>query len=176
MEQVNTQTVFWTHFVYDKWSIYMAATSKGLCYVGSQNKSLDELVKWKETYLPNHDLQQNDAKMTDYMTQFREYFQGQRTEFTLPIDLYGTHFQMSVWHALIAIPHGVTYSYSDIAAHINNPNAVRAVGASIGANPILIAVPCHRVIGKNGALTGYRGGLEMKTELLKLERDRLIVC
>jgi len=94
---------------------------------------------------------------------------GQRKNFTAAITLHGTAFQQSVWQALLEIPHGETVSYSDIAERIGNPKAVRAVGTAIGANPMLIIVPCHRVIGKNGSLTGFRGGLEMKIQLLDLE-------
>lgn len=172
MELTHKQTVFWTYFVHGQWHLYMAATSKGICYVGSRNKSFDELADWIRMRLPNHQLVQDDDKMKPYTAQFAEYFHEQRADFTLPVDLYGTLFQISVWNALRKIPYGQTYSYSDIAGHIEKPNAVRAVGAAIGANPLLIVVPCHRVIGKNGTLTGYRGGLEMKTGLLRLEKNR----
>ena len=99
------------------------------------------------------------------------YLEGKRKIFTVPFDFNGTAFQLAVWNALCEIPYGQTKSYSDIANYINKPAAVRAVGAAIGANPVLITVPCHRVVGKNGSLTGYRGGLEMKTQLLDLERQ-----
>jgi methylated-DNA-[protein]-cysteine S-methyltransferase len=174
MEQTNTMIVYWNYFVYKEWKMYMAATSKGLCYVSSPNKTFDELAMWVKTRLPNHCLMENDAELEGYVTQFKEYFQGRRTVFTVPVDLYGTRFQLSVWNALAEIPHGLTNSYSNIADRIHHPKSVRAVGAAIGANPILIAVPCHRVIGKNGTLTGYRGGLDMKTALLQLERGDLV--
>ena len=98
-----------------------------------------------------------------------EFLDGQRKEFTAATALHGTPFQQSVWQALLEIPFGETVSYSTIAERIGNPKAVRAVGTAIGANPMLIIVPCHRVIGKNGSLTGFRGGLEMKAHLLNLE-------
>lgn len=82
--------------------------------------------------------------------------------FTIPIDVYGTAFQLAVWNTVREIPYGETHSYSEIAERIQKPNAVRAVGTAVGANPLLITIPCHRVIGKNGKLTGFRGGLEMK--------------
>ena len=88
----------------------------------------------------------------------------------MPIDLHGTPFQQIVWKALQEIPYGQTVSYSDIAERIEKPNAVRAVGTAIGANPVLIIVPCHRVIAKSGKLGGFRAGLEMKEQLLELER------
>ena len=86
------------------------------------------------------------------------------------MDLHGTPFQMAVWEALRKIPFGVTVSYTDIAERIGKPSSVRAVGTAIGANPVLITVPCHRVIAKSGKLTGYRGGLDMKEQLLGLEK------
>ena len=86
------------------------------------------------------------------------------------MDLHGTPFQQSVWKALQEIPYGQTVSYSDIAERIEKPNAVRAVGTAIGANPVLIIVPCHRVIAKSGKLSGFRAGLEMKEQLLGLEK------
>ena len=108
--------------------------------------------------------------MEPYARELIDYMEGKRKEFTMPLDLHGTPFQQSVWKALQEIPFGQTVSYSDIAERIQNPKSVRAVGAAIGANPLLITVPCHRVIGKNGNLTGFRGGLEMKKQLLALER------
>jgi methylated-DNA-[protein]-cysteine S-methyltransferase len=101
--------------------------------------------------------------------QLRAYFSGDLRVFDLPLDLQGTEFQMRVWRALIAIPYGATRSYSQIALAIGAPRAVRAVGAANGANPIAIVVPCHRVIGSGGRLTGYGGGLPLKRRLLELE-------
>lgn len=170
MEQTRNQTVYWTQLIHDQWKMYMAATAKGLVFVGSQEGSFEELEKWVVKRLPKHTLQQNDLIMVDFTTQFREYFLGGRTEFTLQVDLLGTDFQQAVWKELAAIPHGDTHSYSTIADRINKPQAVRAVGTAIGANPLLIVIPCHRVIGKNGSLTGFRGGLEMKAGLLRLEK------
>jgi methylated-DNA-[protein]-cysteine S-methyltransferase len=102
--------------------------------------------------------------------QLREYFAGQRTVFDLPLDLSsGTAFQQRVWQGLLTIPLGQTVSYGHISESLGNPKAVRAVGGAVGRNPIGIIVPCHRVIGSNGALTGYAGGLDRKTLLLQLE-------
>lgn len=101
--------------------------------------------------------------------QLQEYFAGNRTTFTLKLDFVGTAFQKKVWQALAAIPFGETRSYADIACNIGNPKAVRAVGAANGKNPISIIVPCHRVIGSNGKLTGFAGGLPVKALLLKME-------
>ncbi|NWD27055.1 methylated-DNA--[protein]-cysteine S-methyltransferase [Pseudomonas yamanorum] len=101
--------------------------------------------------------------------QLKEYFAGTRNRFELELDFAGTDFQKKVWQALLTIPFGETRSYSQIAAQIGNPKAVRAVGAANGRNPISIVAPCHRVIGASGGLTGFAGGLEAKQYLLELE-------
>jgi methylated-DNA-[protein]-cysteine S-methyltransferase len=101
--------------------------------------------------------------------QLRAYFAGELTVFTLPLAAIGTPFQHAVWDALTRIPHGTTTTYSAIAQALHNPGAVRAVGAANGQNPIAIVVPCHRVIGADGTLTGYAGGLDRKRALLALE-------
>ncbi|QYR19372.1 methylated-DNA--[protein]-cysteine S-methyltransferase [Paenibacillus sp. sptzw28] len=163
--------IYWTLLNHEDWNMYIAATSSGLCYIGSQSKSFDELAKWVESRFPGTVLARNDEILQPYKAELIEYLQGKLTCFTISVDFRGTPFQLAVWNALCQIPYGQTRSYSDIAGHIRKPAAVRAVGAAIGANPLLITVPCHRVIGKNGALTGYRGGLEMKTRLLTLEKE-----
>ncbi len=108
--------------------------------------------------------------LTAAKTQLEEYFAGQRTGFDLPLDFAGTPFQKSVWQALLRIPYGQTRTYRDIALAIGNPKAVRAVGAANGRNPISIIAPCHRVIGMNGKLVGFAGGLARKEILLKIEQ------
>jgi methylated-DNA-[protein]-cysteine S-methyltransferase len=101
--------------------------------------------------------------------QLCEYFGGERREFRLPLDFHGTDFQQRVWTALLTIPYGQTRTYAQMAAFIGRPTAVRAVGAANGRNPISIVAPCHRVIGSNGTLTGFGGGLDNKAKLLALE-------
>ena len=101
--------------------------------------------------------------------QLKEYFAGQRKQFALNLDLAGTPFQRKVWNALLTIPFGETRSYGQIARQIGNPNAVRAVGAANGRNPVSIIAPCHRVIGSTGKLTGFAGGLDAKARLLAFE-------
>ena len=105
--------------------------------------------------------------------QLSEYFGGKRTVFELDLAPRGTPFQLAVWNALLEIPYGDTISYSELARRIGKPSAVRAVGAANGANPIPVIIPCHRVIGSNGTLTGYGGGIERKQWLLALEGRRL---
>lgn len=103
--------------------------------------------------------------------QIQEYFEGKRKKFDLPILPTGTHFQQKVWTSLQAIPYGETRSYKDIAIDVGNEKACRAVGMANNKNPISIVVPCHRVVGSNGKLVGYAGGLQIKDYLLKLEKD-----
>lgn len=105
-------------------------------------------------------------------TQLNEYFQGKRTQFRIELDFDGTDFQQQVWQALLQIPYGETRSYKDIAVQLGNEKAVRAVGAANGKNPISIIAPCHRVVGNNGKLTGFAGGLDNKAILLKLESNK----
>lgn len=145
----------------------IAATDKGLAGVwfAGQRHLPPQLVKpyvWRED--PEHPvLRQTIAQLT-------EYYAGTRTEFDLPLDLgHGTAFQQSVWQALLAIPQGDTLSYGQVSQRIGKPEAVRAVGAAVGRNPVSVIVPCHRVLGADGSLTGYAGGLHRKTALLKLE-------
>lgn len=105
--------------------------------------------------------------------QITEYFSGQRHTFNVPLDSHGTQFQQSVWHCLTQIPFGTVKSYGEIAKLLNNPKASQAVGGANGRNPIAIIVPCHRVIGKDGSLTGYAGGIERKLWLLNHEGVKL---
>jgi len=107
--------------------------------------------------------------MKPYLTELEEYFAGKRREFSFPLDLRGTDFQLACWRALLAIPYGETRSYADIARAVGKPNAFRAVGMANNRNPVAIVVPCHRVIASDGGLCGYGGGLDVKRKLLELE-------
>ncbi|MEF1309955.1 methylated-DNA--[protein]-cysteine S-methyltransferase [Vibrio mytili] len=116
------------------------------------------------------DREDHHPVLSESVVQLQEYFTGLRDDFDLPLAAKGTDFQNQVWQALTTIPYGETWSYQDLANAIGNPKAVRAVGLANGKNPISIVVPCHRVIGKNGKLTGYAGGVERKQGLLALEQ------
>ena len=115
--------------------------------------------------------QVNHPILLETQKQLREYFAGTRQQFDLPLDFEGTVFQKKVWQALLGIPFGETRSYRDIAAQVGNIKAVRAVGAANGKNPISIIAPCHRVVGVNGKLVGFAGGLNNKEILLGLEKE-----
>lgn len=143
--------------------ISLAAAGEKLLGVWFDGQAhMPDLSGFKQS--PQHPVMQQAA------TQLAQYFAGQRTKFDLPLDLsLGTAFQQSVWQALLQIAPGDTWTYLAMSTAIGRPKAVRAVGSAIGRNPLTIIVPCHRVVGSNGALTGYAGGLDRKTALLQLE-------
>ncbi|WP_344287640.1 methylated-DNA--[protein]-cysteine S-methyltransferase [Streptomyces synnematoformans] len=114
-----------------------------------------------------------DPPFAAVAAQLRAYFAGERTDFDLPLRLAGTPFQQRVWEQLRQIPYGETLSYGELAERVGNPAASRAVGMANGRNPVGIIVPCHRVVGANGSLTGYGGGIDRKKQLLALERRGL---
>jgi methylated-DNA-[protein]-cysteine S-methyltransferase len=120
--------------------------------------------------VPANGHHRDDATFAEVRAQLAEYFDGARTSFDLPLAPNGTSFQLQVWDALRHIPYGVTASYGEVAASIGRPGAARAVGLANGRNPIAIIVPCHRVIGADGRLVGYGGGLDRKRYLLEFER------
>jgi methylated-DNA-[protein]-cysteine S-methyltransferase len=144
-------------------TMLLAATDRGLAgawFVGQRHGP--DSAGWRED--PDHPV------LREAVAQLRAYFAGERTQFDLPLDLQaGTPFQQSVWQALLSIPTGGTTSYAELARRLGRPQAARAIGAAVGRNPVSIVVPCHRVLGSGGALTGYAGGLERKTALLQLE-------
>ncbi|MEO4054994.1 methylated-DNA--[protein]-cysteine S-methyltransferase [Solibacillus sp. CAU 1738] len=162
-------TIYWTMFKYNDTQFTLATTDEGLCFTGALNKDESELLEWAKKCFKGSEVIEDAEKVAPYVQMFNEYFAGERTQFDLPIYYRGTAFQERIWQVLQDIPYGETCSYSDIAQRIGNPKAVRAVGGAIGANPVMIVVPCHRVIGKNGSLTGFRGGLELKKLLLTIE-------
>lgn len=117
------------------------------------------------------EISDDDEKNQNIFTQLEEYFLRKRKNFEVKLDLNGTEFQIKVWNKLLGIPYGETISYRDLANLVNNPKAVRAVGTANGQNPVPIIIPCHRVLRNNGNLGGYAFGIELKKELLNLERN-----
>jgi len=114
-------------------------------------------------------VEQDDEILRGTIRQLNEYLEGRRMEFDIPLLMVGTDFQKSVWKALLKVPYGATSTYSQMARDIGKERAVRAAGNAIGANPIAIIIPCHRIIGSDGGLVGYGGGLSLKKRLLRLE-------
>ena len=149
--------------------LFLAASAKGLVRLEFEARimKLDprkfELGESRQTLAP-------------YLRELNEYFAGERREFSMPLDLRGTAFQLACWQTLLAIPYGETRSYADIARAIGHPKALRAVGMANNRNPIAIVVPCHRVIASGGSLCGYGGGLGVKRQLLNLEQAHLDPC
>ncbi|MGV0837829.1 methylated-DNA--[protein]-cysteine S-methyltransferase [Mycolicibacterium thermoresistibile] len=135
---------------------------------------LSHLRMVDQTYEPSREgWVADDSAFSAAVRQLAEYFDGDRMHFELELELQGTAFQRRVWNALMTIPYGETRSYGEIARQIGSPTAFRAVGLANGRNPIAVIVPCHRVIGSNGTLTGYGGGLERKQSLLGLEKAKM---
>lgn len=152
-----------THVDTQLGGVVLAATDKGLAglWFDAQKHSPD-MTGW-QTDDAHPVLRAAAAQLLDFLA-------GRRTTFDVPLDLsHGTDFQQAVWQALREIPAGATTSYGALSARVGRPTAVRAVGAAVGRNPVSVIVPCHRVVGATGALTGYAGGLERKTALLQLE-------
>jgi methylated-DNA-[protein]-cysteine S-methyltransferase len=127
----------------------------------------------KHAARPPADWKEDRAPFTEVIGQLQAYFRGELRKFDVPLAMEGTEFQLRVWNALRGIPYGETISYLQLAERIGNPRAVRAVGLANGSNPIPIIVPCHRVIGSDGSLTGFGGGIPTKKKLLELESKQL---
>lgn len=145
----------------------------GLLTLAGRDGRLMHLRMVDQTYEPDRaDWQLDEHAFPEAVEQLNAYFAGTRTQFDLDLELMGTAFQRKVWQALLTIPFGETRSYGEIAEQIGSPTAYRAVGLANGHNPVGIIVPCHRVIGANGSLTGYGGGLDRKKLLLDLEKSR----
>jgi len=155
-------SVAWTHFDSPVGRLMLASDGAGLRQINfAQNGQLAS---------PELDWTEDPTSLREVVRQLHAYFAGKIEQFDLTLAPEGTEFQRRVWDELQTIPYGVTISYGDLARRIGNPNASRAVGLANGSNPIPIVIPCHRVIGSNGKLTGYGGGLPIKEKLLALER------
>ena len=154
--------------------LFLAASERGLVAL-----EFDARLPGQQTIRPNpRDLraeknavkfEESEAALRPYVRELEEYFAGRRREFSFPLDLRGTEFQVACWRALLKIPYGETRTYADIARAVNKPQGFRAVGMANNRNPVAIVVPCHRVIASDGTLCGYGGGLDIKRKLLELE-------
>ena len=157
--------VFYTTFESPVGPLLLAGDSNALRLVSFESS--------KHAAPPRPDWNQNGAAFAEVIRQLQAYFRGELEEFDVPLAMEGTEFQIRVWNALRTIPYGETISYAQLAQRIGNPKAVRAVGLANGSNPIPIIVPCHRVIGSDGSLTGFGGGLSTKKKLLELENKQM---
>lgn len=168
------ETLYWTTVPSRRGECVIMATEAGVCWLGTPGTREDYGFSWVERrgkldvdrVIKGEEI----ALLRQAAGELRHYFAGERVNFTCPLDLRGTPFQLAVWEEMRRIPFGETRSYGELAKVIGRPLASRAVGAASGANPIAIIVPCHRVVGSNGSLTGYGGGLPTKEWLLALER------
>jgi len=162
-EKLYASAVSW-----EGWTFHILASPAGLRWVDLIGTPFVQLAgRLKAKVVPD------DAANEVVLQQVREYLRGERRSFDVAVDLRGTPFQESVWQALAGIPYGETTTYGLLAATIGRPTATRAVGQAVGANPVPIVLPCHRVIGTSGSLTGFGGGLPLKERLLALEQGSL---
>jgi O-6-methylguanine DNA methyltransferase len=149
--------------------LLVAASSRGICRIGFPSESASDRAAWFDRHVSQAPQEGVDGFLVEAKEQLIRYFEGRGETFDVPLDLRGTPFQVQVWRQLLEIPYGGTVSYGDIAHAIGNPRASQAVGAAVGKNPVPIVVPCHRVIGHDGSLVGFGGGLPTKEKLLELE-------
>jgi len=148
----------------------LVSSHRGVVRVGPEERTERHLTRWKRNGIR---LEEGSEHNTALARELDAYFAGRLRQFTVPLDLRGTDFQLRVWERLCDIPYGETRSYGEVAQAVGKPKAVRAVGQANGRNPVSIIVPCHRVIGSDGGLTGYGGGLQRKKALLDLESAAL---
>ncbi|MFM1652899.1 methylated-DNA--[protein]-cysteine S-methyltransferase [Brevibacillus sp. B_LB10_24] len=164
--------LLWTRLELDGRNWLIMATEGGVCRIVFPHEGLEDWRGWAKRVAPDAEPKEDMAAVqrTGVIDRLRAYFAGERVSFKeVPLDLIGTPFQQQVWTALGNVPYGETRTYRDIAEAVGRPKAVRAVGAANGANPVPVLLPCHRIIGADRKLTGFRGGLEMKRRLLGLE-------
>lgn len=148
-------------------NIFFYETEIGIIGIRENNKSITDIYFSK---VDTNDNIKETELIKECFKQLKEYFDGSRVKFDLPLEVKGTEFQKKVWNELLKIPYGQTKSYKDIAIAIGNERASRAVGMANNKNPIPIIIPCHRVIGSNGKLVGYAGGVNVKEKLLNIEK------
>lgn len=167
-----SETIWWSEVESELGTFGVASSERGLLTILLPRESMDHEAVIRKL-APKCEIVPDEGHNAEAIRQLREYLAGERREWDVPLDMRGTPFQVAVWEAVAAVPYGETASYGEIARQIGNPAAVRAVGAANGANPLPPIVPCHRIIGSNGKLTGYGGGLPLKQHLLNMERSAL---
>ncbi|AJD89858.1 methylated-DNA--protein-cysteine S-methyltransferase [Jeotgalibacillus malaysiensis] len=163
------KTIYWSEFKNGEDTYQLAAADDKVCYIGGPKEGYAALERWAAKHYPGAVLIENHSDMQPFIQEFAAYFTGKKRVFEMPIEPKGTPFQQEVWEALLDIPYGETRTYADIAAQVGRPKAFRAVGTAIGANPLLVVVPCHRVIAKDGGLGGFSAGLDVKRALHQVE-------
>jgi methylated-DNA-[protein]-cysteine S-methyltransferase len=164
-----TSKVFCTSFDSRIGRLYVASTERGVCKISVPKENRKDFIDWLKEHFDAEQVTDNRARNRDVIDQLTRYFNGKLAKFTCPIDLVGTPFQIRVWKELMKIPYGSTITYKHLARRVSAPHATQAVGRANGANPLPIIIPCHRVLGSNGALVGYSCGVKTKEFLLRLE-------
>jgi O-6-methylguanine DNA methyltransferase len=167
----KTIRLYWSSVPSPRGECVILATEAGVCWTGTPGTPLEKGITWARRVLQVERVVEGGQCLPLQIAtdELKRYLSGERVQFSCPLDLHGTPFQLMVWRELCNIPYGETRSYRDIARAISRPSAVRAVGAANGANPVAIIVPCHRVVGSDGRLVGYGGGLPTKEWLLAME-------
>jgi len=152
----------------------LAASDQGLCYLAFPKHTEASFYNWIQQWCPNYEIVEDETPFQTVVEQLNDYFLGQLKTFTIPLDVRATPFHQKVLNLVAAIEFGKTRTYGDISDELELVNGARAVGSANGANPIPVIIPCHRVIGAEGKLTGFGGGLPLKCELLKLEGHHIV--
>jgi O-6-methylguanine DNA methyltransferase len=166
-QTINSENFFKTQYTSPLGMYIIISSERGVVYIEPRRQAHKHIKVWLKNGANIHEDSHRNHRV---VTELDLYFQGKLHEFNVPLDLRGTNFQLKVWRLLLSVPYGKTCSYRDIARSLGQPRAARAVGGAVGSNPISIIVPCHRIIGANGSLTGYGGGLSRKRALLSLEK------
>jgi O-6-methylguanine DNA methyltransferase len=168
----NTINLYYSEMSSPMGQLVLVKSRYGMCYLeyGTWDSQREIITRWTRRWMNQELITKNEELFSIEKHQLTQYFQKERTLFSLQLDLRGTEFQLKVWQALLRISYGTTASYQDIARQIQSPKAMRAVGAANHRNPLPLFVPCHRIIGHHGALVGYDGGLAIKKWLLHLEQ------
>ncbi len=166
--------VYWTPFSTPLGIAYVAATRSGICKLSIPNETREHFFVGLYRQFDPSNVRPHPEPSMECISQLDEYLLGERTRFEMRLDLRGTEFQRKTWEGILRVPYGTTISYGDLARQMNVPKAYQAVGAAVGQNPIPIVVPCHRVVGAEGTLTGYAAGIDTKRWLLRHEGALLI--
>ncbi len=154
--------------------IYVASTEKGVCKVSVPKQNRKDFFGWLHDNFDNNEVVDNKSRNKEIIDQMNRYFNGRLAKFNLPVDLIGTPFQLRVWKELSKISYGTTISYKQLAKRLGTSRGFQAIGRANAANPLPIVIPCHRVLGVDGALVGYSAGIKTKEFLLKLEGALMI--
>jgi len=169
MSNSPEDTVWWTCFTTPLGDTYIAATRQGVCKIALPEETREHFIVWLHRHFKPAHILPHPGPCMEAIEQLEAYFGGHKTRFELSLDLRGTPFQKKVWQTLLQIPYGQTISYRQLAEEVNKPAGYQAVGAAVSQNPVLVIVPCHRVISASGHLAGYAAGIQTKRWLLQHE-------